>query len=115
MRFLGHICGRAVVILVDTGSTNNFMDPSVIQRSHLPSNQTEWLSVKVANGQAVLSEGSCAAVPLHMQGNLYAIDFYILTLGGCDIVLGVQWLRTMGPLLWDFSRLQIKFSVLDKP
>ena len=115
MRFLGHICGRAVVILVDTGSTHNFMDPSVIQRAHLPSNPTEGLSVKVANGQAVRSEGSCAAVPLHMQGNLYTIDFYILTLGGCDIVLGVQWLQTLGPILWDFSRLQMEFSVWDKP
>ncbi|RVW69141.1 Retrovirus-related Pol polyprotein from transposon 17.6 [Vitis vinifera] len=115
MRFLGHICGRAVVILVDTGSTHNFMDPSVIQRAHLPSNPTEGLSVKVANGQAVRSEGSCAAVPLHMQGNLYTIDFYILTLGGCDIVLGVQWLQTLGPILWDFSRLQVEFSVWDKP
>ncbi|KAJ0085154.1 hypothetical protein Patl1_07665 [Pistacia atlantica] len=37
---------RAVVILVDTGSTHNFMDPSVIQRAHLSSG----LSVKVANG-----------------------------------------------------------------
>ncbi|RVX03831.1 Transposon Tf2-8 polyprotein [Vitis vinifera] len=115
MRFLGHICGRAVVILVDTGSTHNFMDPSVIQRAHLPSNPTEGLSVKVANGQAVCSEGSCAAVPLHMQGNLYTIDFYILTLRGCDIVLGVQWLQTLGPILWDFSRLQMEFSVWDKP
>ncbi|KAL6316337.1 hypothetical protein AAG906_017972 [Vitis piasezkii] len=74
-----------------------------------------WLSVKVANGQAIHSEGVVQQVPLHMQGNLYTIDFYILTLGGCDIVLGVQWLQTLGPILWDFSRLQMEFSVWDKP
>ncbi|KAJ0101884.1 hypothetical protein Patl1_05728 [Pistacia atlantica] len=50
MRFLGHIYGRAIVILVDTGNTHNFMDPSVIQRAHLSSNPTEGLSVKVTNG-----------------------------------------------------------------
>ncbi|KAJ0037637.1 hypothetical protein Pint_22352 [Pistacia integerrima] len=75
MRFLGHICGRALVILVDTGSTHNFMDPSVIQRAHLPSNPTEGLFVKVANGQAIDSEGSCVAVPLHMQGNSIPLIF----------------------------------------
>lgn len=75
MRFLGHTYGRTVVILVDTGSTHNFMDPSVIQRAHVPSNSTGGLSVKVANGQAVHSERSCPAIPLHMQGNLYTIDF----------------------------------------
>ncbi|KAJ0034381.1 hypothetical protein Pint_26461 [Pistacia integerrima] len=115
MRFLGHICGRVVVILVDTGSTHNFMDPSVIQRAHQPSNPTEGLSVKVADEQAVHSEGNYTEVPLHMHGNLYTIDFYILTLRGCDIVLGIQWLRTWGPILWDFSRLQMEFSVLEKP
>ncbi|KAJ0093889.1 hypothetical protein Patl1_27117 [Pistacia atlantica] len=115
MRFLGHICGRVVVILVDTGSTHNFMDPFVIQRAYQPFNPTEGLSVKVANEQAVHSEGNCAEVPLHMQGNLYTTDFSILTLRGCDIVLGIQWLRTLGPILWDFSRLQMEFSVLDKP
>lgn len=70
IRFLGHICGRVVVILVDTGSTHNLMDPSVIQKAHLPFNPTEGLSIKVANGEVVRSEGSCVAVPLHMQGNL---------------------------------------------
>ena len=50
MTFVGHIYGRAVVILVDMGSTHNFMDPSVVQRVHLPWNPTEGLSVKVANG-----------------------------------------------------------------
>ena len=46
MRFVGHICGRAVVILVDMGSTHNFMDPFVVQRVHLPCNPTEGLSIK---------------------------------------------------------------------
>jgi len=34
-----------------------------------------------------------------MQGNIYHIYFYVLTLGGCDIVLGVQWVNTLGPIL----------------
>lgn len=32
-----------------------------------------------------------------------------MPLGGCDIVLGVQWLRTIGPVLWDFDKLYMKF------
>ncbi|KAL6322911.1 hypothetical protein AAG906_021816 [Vitis piasezkii] len=87
------------------------MDSSVIQRAHLPSNPMKG-SVKVANGQA-RSEG-VVQIPLHMRGNFYTIDFYILTLGGCDIVLGVQWLQTLGPILWDFSRLQWIDELLDE-
>jgi hypothetical protein len=36
-----------------------------------------------------------------------------LTLGGCDIVLGVQWLSTLGPILWDFVKLHMEFNLLD--
>uniref|UniRef100_A0A6N2N061 H15 domain-containing protein n=1 Tax=Salix viminalis TaxID=40686 RepID=A0A6N2N061_SALVM len=95
MRFVGYIGKRAVVILVDTGSTHNFVDPSVIKRAQLPYNNQELLRVKVANGQTESSEGSIAAVALLMQGHVYAIDFYVLTLEGCDIVLGIHWLRTL--------------------
>ena len=35
---------------------------------------------------------------------------FTLTLGGCDVVLGTQWLRTLGPILWDFAELWMQFS-----
>lgn len=31
------------------------------------------------------------------------------TIGGCDMVLGVQQLQTLGPILWDFDRLHMDF------
>ena len=33
----------------------------------------------------------------------------VLPLGGCDIALGIQWLRTLGPILWDFEKLTMEF------
>lgn len=29
------------------------------------------------------------------------------------IVLGVQWLSTLGPILWDFVKLRMEFNILD--
>jgi hypothetical protein len=31
-------------------------------------------------------------------------------LGGCDVVLGVEWLRTLGPVLWDFQLMTMAFN-----
>jgi hypothetical protein len=36
---------------------------------------------------------------------MFAID-----MGGCDIVLGAEWLRTLGPILMDFQNLTMQFD-----
>ena len=115
MRIIGQVGRKTVVILIDTGSTHNFIDPAIIQLSQIPYDAESKMQVKVANGQAVYCEGKSNAVSLLMQGHSYTIDFFILTLGGCDVVLGVQWLRTLGPILWDFLKLQMAFTIMNKP
>lgn len=40
---------------------------------------------------------------------VFHVDCYAIALGEFDVVLGVQWLRTLGPILWDFDRLTISF------
>lgn len=37
----------------------------------------------------------------------------LLILGGCDMVLGIQCLRTLGQILWDFNKLLMRFEVGD--
>ena len=39
---------------------------------------------------------------------------FSLPLGRCDVVLGTQWLRTLGPILWDFAELWMQFSINGK-
>jgi len=103
MRLIGWIKHQRVVILLDSGSTHNFLDPSILRKLFLPVDATMQLQVRVANGARVASEGRCHSVPLKIQGLLFKADFYVLSLGGCDMVLGVEWLRTLGPVLWDFQ------------
>ena len=38
-------------------------------------------------------------------------DFMVFPLMGCDLVLGVQWLRDLGPIIWDFKALTMQFSL----
>jgi hypothetical protein len=35
------------------------------------------------------------------------MDFFITPLAAYEMVLGVHWLRMLGPILWDFGRVQI--------
>ena len=40
----------------------------------------------------------------------FVVNLYSIPLDGFDVVLGIKWLRTLGPILWDFSSLTISFQ-----
>jgi hypothetical protein len=39
----------------------------------------------------------------------FTFDGYMLPLDGFHIVLGIQWLRMLGPIHWDFNNLSMSF------
>lgn len=57
MRLMGRVKGQPVVILVDTDSTHNFLDPTIVFKAHLTLNSKEQMEVRVANGERIKSEG----------------------------------------------------------
>ena len=102
MRVLGRINHQELVILIDTSSTHNFLDTSNWMLLKLPISVEESFEVKIANGVLVQTKGACHAVQLKFQGQTFLMDLNVLPLGGCDVVLGTQWLYTLGLIQWDF-------------
>lgn len=51
--------------------------------------------------------------PWGSRVNTFEMDAYVLNLYGCNVVLGVQWLRHLGPTLCDFSQLTMQFEEKD--
>ncbi|XP_035551124.1 uncharacterized protein LOC118349695 [Juglans regia] len=102
MRLLGSLCGEQMVILVDSGSSHNFIDSALAAKLQLPIDYSANLKVRVANGQGLNSEGICKTAQLKVLT-------LCLDLAGYDIVLGVQWLETLGPITWDFSKFLMTF------
>ncbi|XP_018843425.2 uncharacterized protein LOC109007962 [Juglans regia] len=109
MRMVGHIHNKKVVILIDSGSTHNFVDTALVGRCGLVLQQRQALQVKVANGDVLSSGGKAVGVGIQIQGTRFVVDFFSLSLGGCDVVLGVSWLSSLGPILWDFTDLKMQF------
>lgn len=46
-----------------------------------------------------------------MQGTTFQADMRVLQLKGCDMVLGIEWLETLGPVTWDFRNLNMQFRL----
>lgn len=99
-----------MVVLIDSRSTHSFIDPSIAKKAHLGVTRGNNLSVMVVNGDRLPCLGCCEVIPFHLQGNYFYANLYLLPLVGCDLVLGVDWLSYLGPILWDFTRLTMKFT-----
>jgi hypothetical protein len=67
------------------------------------------LSVGVPNGDRVPCAGICRNVAIFIGHEEFAVDLFVIQLGGFDIVLGCEWLRTLGPILWDLNVLSMAF------
>lgn len=77
-----------MVILIDSGSTHNFIDPRVAKISGIMVEQTPDLTVTVADASRLCSKGVCRAFVWQMQGKTFTADVRVLQIGGCDMVLG---------------------------
>lgn len=47
---------------------------------------------------------------LEIQGRTLVEDFYTLSFYGADIVLGVAWLASLGPLLTNYAKWISEFT-----
>jgi hypothetical protein len=110
MRIVGFIKLNWVIILIDSGSTHNFVDTKLAAALGIHPTGQDSIIVKIANDQEVASPGKSREVEVWMQGHVFRTELFILPLAGCDVVLSIQWLRTLGPILWDFIELKMEFQ-----
>ncbi|KAL9670928.1 hypothetical protein QQ045_008491 [Rhodiola kirilowii] len=95
----GWINGMNLTVLVDSGSTHNFVQTRIAKHLQLPIEPTANLNVTVGNGEALRCNGACANVPLQMGDHMFEVDLYLLPIFGAEVVLGANWLAEIGPAL----------------
>ena len=110
MRVKGRINVQLITILIDTSSTHNFLDTIILATLQLSLDPTLTFEVKVANGATIQTNGVRANIKVLVQGYTFTVDLNVLPLGDYELVLGTQWLRTLGMIQWDFRAMFMKFQ-----
>ncbi|KAG8382218.1 hypothetical protein BUALT_Bualt05G0053800 [Buddleja alternifolia] len=103
MRVTGNVNGKPVHILIDTDSTHNFIDIKPAKRLRCKIVETTPFHVSVADGNKIFGLAVCKGFSWKLQGTVFTTDMLLLPLGGYDVVLGVQWLITLGNISWNFK------------
>ncbi|XP_019184593.1 PREDICTED: uncharacterized protein LOC109179543 [Ipomoea nil] len=83
IKLRGTINRQPITILVNSGSTHSFIDPKVLARLRIVPKEARPLKVTVANG---------------VQNEVFVKDLRVFKLGGCDMVLGVDWVDSYAPI-----------------
>jgi hypothetical protein len=75
----------------------------------LPLHPAQTFQVLVGNGEELQCTSMCHQVCLYLDTHPFLVDLFVLPLSGAELVLGVQWLKTLGPVLTDYEKLTMSF------
>jgi hypothetical protein len=109
MALMVNVNGTWLIALLDSGSTHNFIDNAMASRACVILAEWHSLCVTITNGEKLPSSGCCRNMAISVHGENFHINCFDLPLGSYDMVLGVQWLESLGPILWDFCRGTLAF------
>ncbi|XP_042012417.1 uncharacterized protein LOC121760890 [Salvia splendens] len=99
-----------VRVLVDTGSSHNFLHPDVAEKLALPLQQIRPFRVYVGNGESLLCSFASIQTRLVIQKHVFLVDLHILPVHGPDVILGRIWLKQMRRVTSDYVDGTLEFS-----
>ena len=114
MKLKGDIKGQEVVILIDSGATNNFIHEIVAEAQGLNIEPGTQFGVTIGDGTRCKGKGICRRVELRLKELTIVADFLAVELGNVDVVLGMQWLDTTGTTKVHWPSLTMTFWVKDR-
>nr|GEW37420.1 hypothetical protein [Tanacetum cinerariifolium] len=85
LQLWGKIGKGDVHVLIDNGSTHNFIRPDVVEKMCLPIKSTK----------------------------AFKVDLYELPMQGPNVLLGIQWLQNLDKVTHDYAHQTMEFTLLD--
>lgn len=111
IKLRGSVNGEDVVVLIDSGATHNFISESLVQKLGLTVSTTQGFGVMAGAGVTVRGKGICEGVSIKLSTCKVNSNFLPLELGIADIILGVQWLETLGETRNNWKLQWMKFQL----
>ncbi|KAL1551486.1 hypothetical protein AAHA92_19326 [Salvia divinorum] len=109
INMMGKIHTSTVNILVDTGSSHDFIHPRIAEKLSLSLTKIKPFRVYVGNGESLLCSHVSKDTVVDLQGHIFRINLHILAFHGPDIILGMDWLESLGRVTHDYVARTMEF------
>jgi hypothetical protein len=106
----GVLQGQKVSVLIDGGASHNFIDSTLLKRRHIPTVEFEGFKVEVAGGSTMPCDRYILGMKLTLGRHELVQDVYVMDLPDTNIILGVQWLSTLGPITTNYKTMEMSFT-----
>lgn len=114
IRLHAKIKNQHLLALVDSGSTHNFISDKMVQGIKLQAAVTKPFEVRVANGSPLRCHRKYEKVVIQLGDAKFEVTLYALPLVGLDLVMGMHWLESLGPMLCDWKAQTLQFEWQDR-
>jgi hypothetical protein len=105
---------KKVIVLIDSGSTHNFIHYKLSKALNYFVYLAPEFQVMIADGGTINCSGKCNKINLTMGEYVMNIPMISIPMGGANVVLGIQWLQSLGTMAFNFQELFMKFSLEGK-
>nr|GEV00916.1 hypothetical protein [Tanacetum cinerariifolium] len=102
--------GQVLNLEVVVDSVHDYSNDSVIDHDEEVVHEEVTREVDIPGGAQLTSKNMCKKFAWKIHREEFVVDTMLLPLGGCDIVLGVQWLSTLGDIKMNFQKLRMEFK-----
>jgi hypothetical protein len=103
VRIRASVGDQTMILLIDSGSSNTFVTRRFAERAGCLITPAPPVSVKVANGQLMLSDSQVAELNWSYEGHTFTDAMRILDIGAYDAILGKDWLDRCGTMLCNWK------------
>jgi hypothetical protein len=114
LKIEGYIKKKKVIVLIDSGSTHNFIHYKLAKALNCFVYRAPEFQVMIANGGTINFSGKCNKINLTIGEYVMNSPMIYIPMGGADVVLGIQWLQSLGTMAFKFEELFMKFSLEGK-
>jgi hypothetical protein len=114
LKIEGYIKKKKVIVLIDSGSTHNFIHYKLAKALNCFVYLVPEFQVMIADGGTINCLGKCNKINITMGEYVMNSPMISIPMGGADVVLGIQWLQSLGTMAFNFQELFMKFSLEGK-
>ena len=110
IKVLAAIRGSPIQVLIDGGSSDNFLHPCLAKFLKLEVEPAPPLRLMVGDGSKLHAEGMVRELLVSIQGLQLCLLVILFPVAGADLILGAAWLGSIGPHVHDYIARNIKFT-----